>query len=395
MTVSLWQASGPLSSVRVDLVIVGAGITGLSAARAAEEAALSCVVLDARAPGSAASGRNAGYLMRGAAENYAVAAARLGRETARALWRWTEDNRRDLEAIGLLELPSCQKRPSCLLAFTDDEAEQLVRAHAMLIEDGFEADLIETGCAHTDDTVWSRASPRLGLVNPGDAVCNPVELMGLLCSRLEGTELVTGCEAYAIEEAPDGDRAVHTTLGTVRCGRVLIATNAYAHRLIPELAGRVRPNRGQMLAAHTPGVRLDFAYYANHGSEYFRQLEPDYIVFGGARTHDEAGERTDVDNLSPAVQARLEQLCRMWLTDDFTVIRRWAGIMGFSPDEVPLVGPARGSDAGDPAVWFCGGFTGHGMSMAYRTANAALRAMSGGDSVPEWMSIDRKTDASR
>jgi gamma-glutamylputrescine oxidase len=389
MTVSLWQASGPLSSVRTDLVVIGAGITGLSAAKAAEDAGLTCVVIDARAPGASASGRNAGFLMRGAAENYAVAADHLGRDVARELWRWTESNRADLEAIGILDLPSCQKRPSCLLAMTDEEADDLVRAHAMLIEDGFEADLLEPGGAHTDDTVWTRGSPKLGLVNPGDAVCNPIELMGLLCARLETSELVTGCEAYAIEQAPDGERAVHTTLGTIHAKRVLIATNAYAGRLVPELAERVRPNRGQMFAAHTPGVRLDFAYYANHGSEYFRQLEPDYVVFGGARTHDEAGERTDVDNLSEAVQGRLEELCRQWLADDFRVISRWAGIMGFSPDEVPLVGPV----GGDPAVWFCGGFTGHGMSMAYRTANAAVRSIATDEPVPAWMSIDREIPA--
>ena len=385
MTVSLWQASGPLSSVRADLIVIGAGITGLSAARAAEDAGLSCVVLDSRAPGCSASGRNAGFLMRGAAENYAVAADHLGRDTARQLWRWTEQNRADLEDIGVLDLPSCQKRPSCLLAFDDEEAEQLHRAYEMLIEDGFEADLIEPGGAHTEDTVWTRASPNVGLVNPSDAVCNPIELMGLLCARLERSELVTGCEAYAIEQAPDGDRAVHTTLGTVRGSRVLVATNAYAERLCPGLAGRVAPNRGQMLAAHAPGVRLDFAYYANHGSEYFRQLEPDYIVFGGARTHDEAGERTSADNISEAIQDRLEKLCQDWLADEFRVISRWAGIMGFSPDEVPLVGPV----GGDPAVWFCGGFTGHGMSMAHRTAAVAVRALAGADAVPDWMSIER------
>ena len=170
MTVSLWQASGPLSSVRTDLVVIGAGITGLSAAKAAEDAGLSCVVIDARAPGSSASGRNAGFLMRGAAENYAVAADHLGRDVARELWRWTESNREDLEAIGILDLPSCQKRPSCLLAMTDEEASDLVRAHGMLIEDGFEADLLEPGGVRTNATIWTRGSPKLGLVNPGDAV---------------------------------------------------------------------------------------------------------------------------------------------------------------------------------------------------------------------------------
>lgn len=388
MTVSLWQTSGPLTSMRTDVVVIGAGITGLSAARAIEKAGLRCTLIDSRAPGSAASGRNAGYLMRGAAENYAAAADLLGRETARGLWSWTEANLRDLVTLGADELPSFHRVPSCLLALSDEEAGQLERAHAMLIEDSFEAGLLAPGDAGTGDTVWTRAAPKAGLLNPGDAVCNPIELVGLLCAQLETSELVTGCEAFAIEPDADGSRAVHTTLGTIRADRVFVATNAYADRLLPSLAGRVTPNRGQMLAAHAPGVRLDCAYYANHGSEYFRQLEPDFIIFGGARTHDEAGERTSVDNLSEPVQARLEELCRELLTDDFRVISRWAGIMGFSTDDVPIAGEVEG----DPAVWFCGGFTGHGMSMAHRTATAAVSAMLGGDPVPNWLSINRFAD---
>jgi len=385
MTVSLWQTSGPLTSVRTDIVVIGAGITGLSAALEIEKAGLQCVLIDARAPGSAASGRNAGYLMRGAAENYAAASDLLGRQTAKQLWKWTEANLQDLTDLGAQDLPSFEPRPSCLLALSADEAEQLELAHSMLIEDGFEANKVAPNDPGATDTIWSRASPKLGLQNPNDAVCNPIELVGLLCAQLETTELVTGCEAFAIDQDPGGSRAVHTTLGTIRADRVLVATNAYAGRLLPSLAQHVKPNRGQMLAAHAPGVRLDCAYYANHGSEYFRQLEPDYIIFGGARTHDEAAERTNVDNLSDPIQARLEELCRELLTDDFRVISRWAGIMGFSADDVPIVGEIED----DPAVWFCGGFTGHGMSMAHRTATSAVRAMLGTQPVPAWMSIDR------
>lgn len=385
MTVSLWQTSGPLSSVRTDVVVIGAGITGLSAARAVEDAGLRCLILDVRAPGAAASGRNAGYLMRGTAENYAQAAEQLGRPVARELWSWTEANLRGLVDIGLDEVPSFQRVPSCLLAMKDEEADQLQRAATMLHEDGFTADLITPGSEHACDSVWNRAKPQLGILNPDDAVCNPIELVGLLCARLETSELVTGCEVFAIEPNPDGTRAVHTTLGTVHADRVLVATNAYAGRLMPSLVELVRPNRGQMLAAHAPGVRLDFAYYANHGSEYFRQLEKDYFIFGGARTHDEAGEQTTQDALSPKIQSRLEELCRVFLTEDFRVISRWAGIMGFSPDAVPLAGPIDG----DPAVWFCGGFTGHGMSMGHRTATKTVRAMLGSEPLPAWLSMDR------
>ena len=52
---------------------------------------------------------------------------------------------------------------------------------------------------------------------------------------------------------------------------------------------------------------------------------------------------------------------------------------GFSPDGLPLIGPVLpgGAPASDPAsgIWFCGGFTGHGMSLARRAAREAVEAM--------------------
>jgi glycine/D-amino acid oxidase-like deaminating enzyme len=53
------------------------------------------------------------------------------------------------------------------------------------------------------------------------------------------------------------------------------------------------------------------------------------------------------------------------------ITARWAGTMGFSPDGLPLIGPAGGASS----PWFCGGFTGHGMSMGYQAAHEAVDAM--------------------
>jgi gamma-glutamylputrescine oxidase len=385
LSVSVWQESGPLAGVRADVAVVGAGIAGLSAAAEFERAGLSCVVLERGAPAAGASGRNAGYLIRGAADNYAAGVRDFGRETARALWRWTEQNHEDLKAIGLDRLGSYDARPSCLLTHSEAEAEELTASAALLREDGFGVGLIRPGDAGSDDTIWTRSQPLLGLVNPGDAVCNPVELVGLLCSRLEKAELYTGCDVTALERVSDDAVALKTSLGTMTAGRVFVATNAAAGRLLPSLRGLVEPNRGQMLALHCPGVRLGYAYYADHGSEYMRQLDDEHVIFGGARLHDEAGERTDSEEVTETIQGRLEAIARDWLGDEIRVVSRWAGVMGFSRDHLPMAGAV----GGDSGVWFCGGFTGHGMSMGHRTAACAARAMLGEETLPGWLDIGR------
>ena len=89
--VSSWwldeEAAPALARVRVDapeFEIVGAGITGISAALTLAEAGRRVRVHDAREVAGGASGRNGGFALRGGAMPYDQAREWLGRET-----RWS------------------------------------------------------------------------------------------------------------------------------------------------------------------------------------------------------------------------------------------------------------------------------------------------------------------
>lgn len=374
MTVSLWQRQSPPPRV-IDtaVAIIGAGISGLSAALECEAMRLPCVVVEQDFPAARASGRNAGYLMRGAAENYALAADQLGRDRARFLWKWTEDNLAALRALGVESLPGYARRASCLAALAEPEASELLRSADLLRDDRFETAIVTKG----DDALWRSGRVRVGLLNPHDAVCSPVELVDLLRRSLRSTDILTAARVYAIEP---GDRRVTVRARAVEitADRVLVCTNAYARELLPDLAALVEPNRGQMLAVrpHNPAdARLDCAYYLNHGSEYVRSGPDATVVFGGARKFREAEERTDRDQTTDAVQGELERFVRELITDRYDVTARWSGIMGFSPDAMPIITPCGAGAGTDARVWFCGGLTGHGMSMGHLTARRAVRTM--------------------
>ncbi len=391
MTVSLWQRLEPRPTpLETDVAIIGAGITGLSAAIECESRGLRCVVIEQDFPGARASGRNAGYLMRGAADNYAAAVRELGRGYARFLWKWTEDNLAALRALGAGTLPGFADRPSCLAALAGSEVGELQASADLLREDGFRVDIIHPGAGAPDDPIWRSGRPVLALVNPDDAVCSPIELVGLLRARLTTTTVLNSSRVYAIE--PDAGRVtVRARNHTVHAAHCLVCTNAYAAELLNELDGLVVPNRGQMFAMRphdSAHANLAYAYYLNHGSEYIRSGPDGTVVIGGARKHREAEERTDAEGLNPAVQARLEQWARDLITDRFEVIARWSGIMGFSPDGMPIVRPTR---EGGGRVWFCGGLTGHGMSMGHLTARHAVNAMLDGTPSP----FDLRPDSSR
>ena len=186
MTVSHWrvQHSGMTGGSglpsRADLVVLGGGVAGVSAALEAERRGMETLVLERRRVAWEASGRNAGFLMRGMAESYAVAVEQYGRERAKHAWRISEENLRSLVALGVDGLRSFQRIPSVIVATSEDEREKLRESLRLLREDGFDALWLDDGA----DALWESGIGLGGLVNPHDGAVNPVEMMRFLAGKL-------------------------------------------------------------------------------------------------------------------------------------------------------------------------------------------------------------------
>lgn len=373
MTVSYWHLQQHHGRESAPVVVIGAGVCGISAALELQQRGIEAVVLERGTVGCGASSRNAGFLMRGAADNYAAAVRAYGRDRARLLWRWTEENLSLLIEAGAESLGHFARRPSCLLALTEEERAEIDESYRLLIEDGFEARWVDDG----DDAVWRSGRPLGGLINPNDAVCNSAELMGWLAGQLDRP--VREHTEVARLSASGSSLAVVTNHSTIETARVLVCTNAWSGQLLPELEGVLVPRRGQMIAYDAPGVRLDCAYYANHGSEYLRTAGEGVVVVGGCRTVRVDEEVGCEDRTTQPVQSAIEGFTAGLLGSELAPMARWAGTMGFSPDGLPLIGPVPGWD---DRVWVCGGFTGHGMSLARRSARAAVDEMLGGAGSP-------------
>jgi glycine/D-amino acid oxidase-like deaminating enzyme len=388
MTISHWQRTTRLGTLHADVVVIGAGICGISAALHLQRRGIAVRIVERGVIGSVGSGasaRNAGFLMRGCADNYADAAKQYGRAKAAALWRLTERNLEGLRREGIDSLSVTQRVPSVLLALGEDELARLRESLTLMHEDGFAADWWDAS-TNAGDSTWKQLAskhPPLGaLVNPYDGATNGVHVLRMLASKLL-CPVHEQQEVVAIEEHGSGV-CVHITDGEIIARHVLVCTNAYVPLLLPGFAGVVDPKRGQMLAIR-PGVfQLGASYYANYGSEYFRQTWDGTVVVGGCRTYHAEREVGYEDRVTPWVQRDLEKFANRVLGEfdaSHDITARWSGVMGFTQHHLPIItrcwgenAAATGNDKSEK-VWFCGGFTGHGMSMAYEVSRLAVAEM--------------------
>ena len=164
------------------------------------------------------------------------------------------------------------------------------------------------------------------------------------------------------------------TVDGVDADVVVVAGDGFTASLLPELAAVVRPTRGQVLVTE-PLDELLYSrpHYARDGYDYWQQLPDGRLVIGGQRDASLATEDTDVEETTPVIQARLEQLVAQLVGGTPRVTHRWAGIWGTTPDLMPLAGRVPGRDD----TWLAGGYSGHGNALGLACGDLVARAILG------------------
>lgn len=368
MTVSIWQTDNAQRR-DVDFLVIGAGIIGCTVAHFATQAGRKVTITEMRSAGLGASSRNAGFLITGLDEYYHLAQARRGHNAAKELWQMSRRSLniwRDFAKRGNVQIANTG---SLLLSESPQEAKDIEAAARAMEADGlpveyFSSDPLKRGYYNA-------------IRQPEDGAIHPYQLTQSILQQ-SGAELISDNEVHAIK--PEGNSVrVSTRQFIFVAKQVMICVNAYAPYLHPYFVGKVVPTRAQCLVtAPLPETLLPSCGYSDYGHMYYRQTFDGRLLIGGARNlHRELEHDTTDDRITDLVQNSLEVYLRKRFADvTASIDRRWAGIMGFSVDGLPLVGRLPEMNN----VGFAVGFTGHGLSTGAVIAERAVDLMINGTS---------------
>lgn len=387
---SFWQADlaedhtagdfQPLAhDTEADVAIIGAGVTGTSAALWLARAGMRPVVLESRAVAAGASGRNGGFLLSGTAESYGEAVTRYGRERARRIWAFSTHNHSIAREL-VSELTEkgwrtgYEQNGSLRIAASEAELAEIEGGIPLMVEDGIRVERVSR--AELPERL--RDAYFGGVFYPTDGEIQPARFVTGIArlAASSGARLFERTPATSI--IPSGGRwIVQCPTGRVTATSLLLATNAWLPEWGPMVSASwleqvIAPTRGQMIATAPLADRLfPCPCYADDGYQYWRQLPDGRLVIGGWRNESFATEATSDETPGSEVQTHLDAFVQDTLKLNAVAIeRRWAGIMAFAQDGLPLIGQL--GEASN--CYIAGGYTGHGNAYAlYATQLIAAR----------------------
>lgn len=345
----------------VDVLIVGAGYTGLCAARETAAAGRSTLVLDAGNFADGCSGRNGGQVAFSIKPTLAQLTERHGPEQAMAVCREgfaALDNLRALAQTEKLEI-DYRRVGAFYGAHTRKHFDALLR----------EAERQTTGIDQRI-TVVSRADQAQeiatefyhgGLVYHDDAAVHPAKLLIAVLARARhaGAQVVHRCAARALQRTGTGFE-LQTDRGVVRARQVLIATNGYTGPLAPWERRRVIPIGSYQIATAPLGrerVRSLIPHGRNVGDTrrvvvYYRPSpDGERIIFGGRAALAEKNALAVVPRMRSMLTQIFPQL------QDVAITHAWVGTVAFTFDKLLHLGERDG-------LFHCMGYCGQGVPMA-------------------------------
>jgi glycine/D-amino acid oxidase-like deaminating enzyme/nitrite reductase/ring-hydroxylating ferredoxin subunit len=356
----------------VDVVVVGGGITGLTAAYLLTAAGRTVAVLERERCAQIDTGHTTAHLTMVTDARLTELASTFGRSHAQAAWD------AGLAAISQIDAIVREQQIDCGFAWVPGylhaprgasgsdlrrEAQQLRDEAALASELGFDAAFLEQ--------VPFVGGP--GVLFADQARFNPRQyLAGVVRAIADRGAMIF--EHTAVEEFSDSPRSVKANGHTITCGDIVVAT----HNPLVGNTGVLSATLFQTkLALYTsyavagriePGRVPDALFWDTLDPYHYLRLEPhrgyDLVIFGG-----EDHKTGQIDDTSACFE-RLERTLTS-IVGDVEITHRWSGQVIETPDGLPYIGETADHQ-------FAGtGFSGNGMTFGTLTAMMAADRIAG------------------
>ncbi len=352
---------------KIDVVVVGAGFTGLSAARELARKGVRVAVLDAENIGWGASSRNGGMVLTGLKLGVNELIQRYGREKTQAMYTAS------LASIDLVEEIIREENIACDFARSGHLEVACKQKHF----DAFarQAEVIAREFNHRlriipRDSLGTEIGSDIyygGMVDEISAGVNPARYVaGLGRAALRaGACLYEGTHVAGIERAARNGASgwnLKTSKGPMWSREVMVATSGYTGKATPALQKKIIPIGSYIIVTEvlpeavaaevSPNNRMIFD---SKNYLYYYRLTPDRRMLFGGRA---AFFPESADSIRQSAEILRQGMIEVYpQLRDTRVAYVWGGTLDFAFDIMPHAGRMDG-------IYYSLGYAGHGVAMA-------------------------------
>jgi len=355
-----------------DVVIVGGGFTGLSAATHLAKAGTNVVLVESHRFGDGASGRNGGQLGTGQRAWAEELEAEYGFSRAKALFDLAEEAKAHLLEFAQANAIDINYRPGQMSVAHKPRYVDAYRKHADLMTSRF-------GYPHIAFMDRQETAERLGsqaffggVRDTGTGHIHPLKLV------VGTARVAAGAGAHLFENTPvtgisssGGKVRVTTPRGTVTADKCLIAVNAYGGTLEPVSAAHVMPI-GSFIGATVP-LGADSPVLPGWEAvddsrfvvRYFRKAPDGRLLFGGREIY----AVNDPKDIHIHIRRQIAEIYPQ--LKDVEITHGWGGYVGITLPRKPFVREVM------PNVISAGGYSGHGVMLSNFVGKLYAETVSG------------------
>lgn len=340
------SAKPPLTG-RADVVIVGGGVMGASAAFHLAEAGVSVVLLERDELASGSTSRAAGGVRANFSDELNIS---LGK---RSLELFADFPQRPGQEIDL-------HRSGYLFILTrPDDVDLFTASVALQNSLGVESRMIDVEEACRLSPLLDPEGVLAAAWSPNDGHCTPESVVQGYASgaRRHGAVVRTGVEVTGIDSSGGEITAVHSTDGSIQTGCVIDCAGAWS----PQIAAYVginlpvTPYKRELLVTEPMPEPIEMAFTIDYATTFYWHREGPGILTGFSRKDVDPGFDISRDADFPERLAELAAVRAPALLD-LGVRSGWAGLYEVTPDHNALLGESKDVSR----FLYATGFSGHG-----------------------------------